>query len=178
MMMIKPPSDQNPGTRPQPAAAWHGRRGELLVAIQFALFLAFILVPRWNPWLSAEWLSATAPVRLILLVVCGVIAFALGGLGSRSLRPYLTPLPYPVEHSQLVTSGVYGLVRHPLYSALLFAALGWVCYSLSLSHLVLLVVGFLFFDYKAAKEERWLSERHPDYAAYSARVRKFVPWVY
>lgn len=176
--MTKPPPDPNPVTYPPPATAWHGRRGELLVVIQFALFLAFALVPRWNPWLSADWLSATAPVRLSLLVVCGAIALAFGGLGSRSLRDYLTPLPYPVDHSQLVTSGVYGLVRHPLYSALLLVALGWVCYSLSLSHLALLVVGFLFFDYKASKEERWLTERHPDYAAYSARVRKFVPWVY
>jgi protein-S-isoprenylcysteine O-methyltransferase Ste14 len=177
-MMIMPQPDNNQITRSQPAAAWHGRRGELLVAIQFALFLAFVLVPRWNPWLTPERLITTTPLRLALLLVFGLIALVFGGLGSRSLRPYLTPLPYPVDHSRLVTSGVYGLVRHPLYSSLLFAALGWVCYSLSLSHLALLVALFLFFDYKAGKEERWLTERHPDYPAYAARVRKFVPWVY
>ena len=33
-------------------------------------------------------------------------------------------------------------------------------------------------DYKAGKEEGWLSQRHPEYAYYAKRVRKLVPWVY
>jgi protein-S-isoprenylcysteine O-methyltransferase Ste14 len=69
-------------------------------------------------------------------------------------------------------------VRHPLYSSQLFAALGWTLYTLSLSHLLILVVGFLFFDYKAGKEEGWLTERHPAYPDYARRVKKLVPWVY
>ena len=172
------PPDQNSSNRNEPAAAWHGRRGEWLVVAQFALFFGFALLPRWNPWLTPDLLDATAVPRWAVLALCALIALAFGGLGSHALKPYITPLPYPVDHSQLVTNGVYGIVRHPLYSALLFAALGWVCYTLSLSHLVLLVVGGLFFDYKAGKEERWLTERHPDYPAYAARVRKFVPWIY
>ena len=173
-----PSPDQDPAPRHPPIAAWHGRRGELLVAIQFALFLAFVLVPGWNPWLTPELASTTAALRWGLLLVFGLISLLFGGLGSTAIRPYLTPLPYPVDHSQLVTSGIYGLVRHPLYSSQLFAALGWICYSLSLSHLALLVAGFLFFDYKAGKEERWLTERHPDYPDYAARVKKFIPWIY
>jgi protein-S-isoprenylcysteine O-methyltransferase Ste14 len=69
-------------------------------------------------------------------------------------------------------------VRHPLYSSQLFAALGWTLFTLSLTQLAILVLGFLFFDYKASKEEGWLTERHPEYAAYAARGRKFVPWIY
>jgi len=167
-----------PIDRAPPPAAWHGRRGELLVALQFVLFFAFALMPRWNPWLTPDLLAATMVPRLIILAACALVALAFGGLGSRALRSYITPLPYPVDHSQLVTSGVYAIVRHPLYSALLFAALGWICYTLSLSHLALLVVAFLFFDYKAGKEEGWLIERHPEYQAYAARVKKFVPFIY
>ena len=83
-----------------------------------------------------------------------------------------------MDHSRLVTTGVYGLVRHPLYSSQLFAALGWTLFTLSLSHLGILVLGFLFFDYKASKEEGWLTVRHPEYTAYANRVRKFIPWIY
>jgi protein-S-isoprenylcysteine O-methyltransferase Ste14 len=172
------PLDSTPGNPAPPAAAWHGRRGELLVAIQFLLLFAFILAPRWNPWLTPDLLGATDSARLAALVLFGLVGLALGGLGFVTIRRYLTPLPYPVDHSRLVTSGVYGVVRHPLYSSQLFAALGWVCFTLSLSHLGLLILGFLFFDFKAGKEERWLTERHSEYTAYARSVRKLVPWVY
>ncbi|WP_295578892.1 isoprenylcysteine carboxylmethyltransferase family protein [uncultured Lamprocystis sp.] len=170
--------DPLPGAPSTPAASWHGRRGELLVAVQFALLFAFVMVPVWNPWLTPDLMAATIQPRWVALLTLGVIGAAFGALGSLGIRRYLTPLPYPVDHSQLVTTGVYGLIRHPLYSSQLFVALGWVFYTLSLSHLAILILGFLFFDYKAAKEEGWLTERHPEYAGYALRVRKFVPWVY
>lgn len=163
---------------PDPPPAWHGPRGEALVALQFALFFAFILAPPWNPWATPAVLDGTAAVRAAALLLLGAAALAMAGFGALQIRRYLTPLPYPVDHSQLVTGGVYALVRHPLYASLLCAALGWICYTLSLSHLALLVVGFMFFDYKATKEERWLTERHPDYPAYASRVRKLIPWIY
>jgi protein-S-isoprenylcysteine O-methyltransferase Ste14 len=170
--------DPLPGAPSTPAATWHGRRGELLVAAQFALVLAFVMVPVWNPWLTPDLMAATVQTRWVALLILGVLGVAFGVLGSLGIRRYLTPLPYPVDHSRLVTSGVYGVIRHPLYSSQLFVGLGWVFYSLSLSHLGLLILGFLFFDFKAAKEEGWLTERHPEYARYALRVRKFVPWVY
>ncbi|MGQ9659421.1 MAG: methyltransferase family protein [Thermochromatium sp.] len=158
--------------------SFKGHRGEYLVALQFVLFFAFILAPNWNPWVTPEVLTALSPVRWIALCGAGLVALVFGGFGFIHIRDYLTPLPYPVDHSQLVRHGVYAWVRHPLYSSQLFAALGWTLYTLSLTHLLLLVVGFVFFDYKARKEEVWLTERHPEYADYARAVRKFVPWIY
>jgi protein-S-isoprenylcysteine O-methyltransferase Ste14 len=155
-----------------------GRRGEYLVVIQFVLMFAFILVPAWNPWVTPETAAGLAPARWALGLGGAGVALLLGGLGVFNIRAYLTPLPYPVDHSRLVRHGVYSIVRHPLYSSQLFAALGWVAFSLSLSHLALLAVGFVFFDFKASKEEGWLTERHPDYAEYARHVRKLIPWIY
>lgn len=155
-----------------------GGRGELLVAIQFALMIGFAVLPVWHAGLPAALLDATATWRLLIALPLGLAAVALAGFGSHHLRDYLTPLPYPVDHSQLVQHGVYGLVRHPLYASLLVLGLAWAVYNLSLSHLLTLVPAFLFFDYKASKEEAWLSERHPEYLEYARRVRKFVPFIY
>jgi len=176
--MSRHPSQPTPGSDSAPAPARPGRRGEWLVAIQFALMLGFALLPVWQPGLSAAFLAASAPWRLALALPFGLAAVALAGLGSHHLRDYLTPLPYPVDHSQLVQHGVYAIVRHPLYASLLCLGLAWTLWQLSLSHLLLLVVAFLFFDYKANREERWLTERHPEYRAYARRVRKFVPFFY
>jgi protein-S-isoprenylcysteine O-methyltransferase Ste14 len=155
-----------------------GGRGELLVAVQFLLMIGFALLPVWHPGIGAETMDASATARVVGAVALGLVALVFGGLGSHHIRDYLTPLPYPVDHSQLVQHGVYSLVRHPLYASLLFAGLAWTIYNLSLSHLLMLILCFFFFNYKAGKEEAWLTERHPEYADYARRVRKFLPWVY
>ncbi len=153
-------------------------RGVHLAAIQFLLVGAFVLSPEWRPHPLPEPAAANLIPRLVLLKLCGIMAMVLGALGSFKIRKYLTPLPYPVEHNRLVTTGIYGLVRHPLYASQLLAAFGWICYTFSLSHLLLLAAAFLFFSFKAGKEERWLTERHPEYSDYARRVKKFIPWVY
>ncbi|EGV28261.1 hypothetical protein ThidrDRAFT_3890 [Thiorhodococcus drewsii AZ1] len=155
-----------------------GQRGEYLVALQFVLFFVFILTPTWNPLATPGLLETLAPARWTALALFGSVGLVLGGLGSMHIKEYLTPLPYPVDHNQLVQHGVYAWVRHPLYASQLFAALGWTLFTLSLPHLALLAIGFLFFDYKAGKEEGWLTERHPDYQDYAQRVSKFIPWIY
>jgi protein-S-isoprenylcysteine O-methyltransferase Ste14 len=155
-----------------------GRRGEYLVFIQFVLLFGFMFAPVWNLWATQETLGALAPLRWPLGLGCAGLGLILGALGVLQIRAYLTPLPYPVDHNQLVRHGVYGVVRHPLYSSQLFVALGWVLFSLSLSHLAILAVGFVFFDFKAGKEERWLTERHPDYVDYARSVRKLIPRIY
>ncbi len=167
-------------TEPNPQAPkpWYGRRGELLVAIQFIILFAFILTPSWSPLATPEWLAATEIGRWVVLILSWGIAIGFGALGSMHLREFITPLPYPVDHNQLVQRGAYALVRHPLYSSQIFAAFGWVVFSLSLPHLLILILGFVFFDYKASREEEWLTARHPEYTDYARRVRKFIPWIY
>ncbi len=153
-------------------------KGTPLVIIQFLLMGVFILAPVWQPSGIEKIAESLHIPRTILAVLCGIIALLSGGIGSRNIKQYLTPLPYPVEDNELVTTGVYRLVRHPLYSSLLFAGFGWVVYTLSLSHLLLLIGAFFFFSFKAAKEEEWLTERHPEYAEYKRRVKKFIPFIY
>lgn len=153
-------------------------RGEYLVVLQFLLMAAFILMPVWPKLHETAYFRDSALLRWPVLFCCWASALALGGLGSHHIREFLTPLPYPVDHNRLVTNGIYGLVRHPLYGSQLFAAFGWAVFALSLSHLLLLCVGFLFFSFKASKEERWLTERHPEYTSYAKKTKKFIPWIY
>ena len=156
----------------------HGKRGEYLVVLQFVLFFTFVLMPAWNPLTTPALVADTAALRWTALLLFGGIGLLLGGLGAVHIRKYLTPLPYPVDHSRLVQHGVYSIVRHPLYSSQLFAGFGWTIFTLSLSHASLLVIGFWFFHHKATREEQWLQERHPEYSAYARTVKKFIPWTY
>jgi len=40
------------------------------------------------------------------------------------------------------------------------------------------LVALGFFDLKSRREERWLEERYPGYAAYRARTRRLIPGLY
>lgn len=163
----------NPG-----APWWKGQRGEWYVVVQGLLFALVVFGPRTVPGLAA-WSSPfsaiASAVGLVLALAGGALAVAgLLGLG----RNNLTALPYPRDESTLVVSGPYRVVRNPIYSGLIFAAFGyalWVDGWLTLGYAALL---FVFFDVKSRKEERWLSEKFADYAAYQTRVRKLIPWIY
>lgn len=157
---------------------WRGRRGEWYVAAQVVLLALVALGPRapagWAPWgppgLRHAWRVAGA-----FLMLAGALLFVWGNL---SLGKALTPLPYPKDGAALVESGPYALVRHPIYGGILLLALGWALVVhgwLTLAFAALLGV---LFDVKARREERWLEERHPSYAAYRRRVRKLIPFVY
>lgn len=111
---------------------------------------------------------------LVLLMAGGVCGVA----GARHLGRNLTPFPRPIPDSTLIQTGIYGLMRHPLYVAVFCGCAGWSLLMGSWPALVLsLVLGF-YFDRKARREEKWLSERFPEYSTYRKRVKRFIPWVY
>jgi protein-S-isoprenylcysteine O-methyltransferase Ste14 len=152
-------------------------KGAHLVAIQLLLMAGFALMP---PWPEAPEYLASGPfilLRRVLLSLCWVSSLLFGYGGSRSLGRNLTPIPYPVDDNQLVESGVYRLVRHPLYTAILLGFTGWSLFTASAAHVGLTAVAYAFFTYKSFKEEAWLSERHPGYEAYARRTGRFLPGI-
>jgi len=117
-----------------------------------------------------------------LALVVGVVAIGAAGLlGLRALadlRASFTPLPRPLEGGEMVDRGVYRQVRHPMYLAVVLGGLGWALVCASLVSLVATAVLFAFFDLKSRREEAWLVEAYPGYAAYRERTRRIVPAIY
>lgn len=149
-----------------------GSRGEAWVLIQVLLFAVFLLMPQVGP----GWPAPTVFRILGASAVLGGIAVL--GSSAVSLGKSLTPFPRPLPSAQLVTSGAYRVVRHPMYFGLLLAALGISLLTLSPLRIALTLLLGVFFDRKATREERWLLERYPDYPAYQAEVRKLLPYLY
>jgi len=78
---------------------------------------------------------------------------------------------------ELVTSGPYRFVRHPIYSGLLAALLGTALATNLIGLIIVAVLGGYFY-YSATVEERNLIARFPNaYPAYRARTKKLIPFV-
>jgi protein-S-isoprenylcysteine O-methyltransferase Ste14 len=157
---------------------WKGARGEWYVVTQFLLFAVIIFGPRtWpnGPRLSLPYARAWS-IGGLLLIAAGAVLIATGGIWLG--RNNVTALPHPRDEGTLVTTGPFRLVRHPVYSGGLFAAIGWAIWLLAPLTLGCAFALLLLLEVKSRKEERWLREKFPDYAAYQSRVRKLIPFVY
>ena len=123
--------------------------------------------------------TASEPLPLFL---CGWVFLAAsatcGICGVTALGRNLTPFPKPSAGAQIVQHGIYGLIRHPLYTAVICAAMGWSLIRSSWPALAVSLTLAVFLDAKARHEERWLRQQFPDYMRYEQRVRRFIPWIY
>jgi protein-S-isoprenylcysteine O-methyltransferase Ste14 len=87
----------------------------------------------------------------------------------------------PMAHKQnpeLITSGPYAWVRHPIYSGIILATFGT---ALASGWLVLLVVVYItgYFVYAARTEERNLEHEFGEpYRKYKAKSKMLVPFLY
>jgi len=118
--------------------------------------------------------GARGPIAILGMVVAvaGVAVFLIAATGLGSA---LTANPAPLHDETLHSDGAYSVVRHPIYSGLLLAALGFALITTpwGLAPVALLAVEL---DLKRRLEEEWLAATYPDYAAYRARVpRALVP---
>lgn len=156
---------------------WRGTRGEWYVLAQAGLFLLVALGPRTASWLPAwpDALRASSPVVGAAVMVAGGLWILAGAAG---LGRSLTALPCPKDGGTLVDTGAFAFVRHPMYCGGIWMAVGCALCTRSLLTLAYAAVLTVFFDVKASREERWLSAAFPGYAAYQARVRKLIPFVY
>lgn len=145
------------------------------VLAQSLLLLALVASGPLGRATDDVWLSGTA-------AVLGGVLFAIGTFfgvaGVRHLGRNRTPYPEPLADAALVTTGVYALVRHPLYASLIYAGFGWALIWNSAATLVIAVITACFFTAKARTEERHLQARFPTYADYARRVKRFLPGIW
>jgi protein-S-isoprenylcysteine O-methyltransferase Ste14 len=151
-----------------------GPRGEGWVVIQFLLLGLVVLVGAAGPTYAGPF-SAAARAAGLALVAAGL---ALATRGLLDLRDALTPLPHPRDGAELVDTGSYALVRHPIYGGIVLAAAGYALVVGSPLALAGAAVLLGFFRLKSGREEVWLHERYPAYEAYAGRTRRMIPWVY
>lgn len=82
------------------------------------------------------------------------------------------------EGHRLIRTGPYSVVRHPIYSGLLLAALGTSLVVGEMRGLVAVAMAFTIWIVKSRTEERFLTEQFGwEYKEYRKQTRALVPFI-
>ncbi|MGE5132528.1 MAG: methyltransferase family protein [Gemmatimonadota bacterium] len=120
-------------------------------------------------------------VHSLLLAVIGALLFSCGIVLAVWARVHLgrnwgMPMTQRAE-PELVTSGPYRFVRHPIYSGLLTAMLGTALVN-NLFGLIVVAVLAVYFYYCGTVEERNLAATFPAaYPEYRNRTKMLIPFL-
>jgi protein-S-isoprenylcysteine O-methyltransferase Ste14 len=150
------------------------RRGRRRIPLQGLSALSVILLFR-------VFRGGSTGVHSPVLGAIGAVVFASGIAVAIWARVHLgrnwgMPMTEKAE-PELVTSGPYRFVRHPIYSGLLVGVLGT---ALATNLLGLIIVAILggFFYYAASVEEKNLTATFPTaYPAYRTSTKMLIPFV-
>lgn len=142
--------------------------GTALVGAQFGL-LGLTLLPLGPALAVPGWVRA-------LGLACIGLGLLVGALGLISLGRDTRVHPIPAEDSALRTTGIYSVVRHPMYLAVMLCAIGVTVGSGRLLALLATCALAGVLTYKARFEERLLDARFGwEYATYASRVPAVFP---
>ncbi|MHA2398805.1 MAG: methyltransferase family protein [Promethearchaeota archaeon] len=108
--------------------------------------------------------------RIILFGIIIIIAIVFIQISQKIL------FNQPENKDELITEGIFGHVRHPLYLGVLLIYLSFIFLSISLISLVVWVIILLIYDRLATFEEKELEKIYKrEYLEYKDKIPKWIP---
>jgi len=178
---------------------------DLIIVICWVLFWAYWLIAALSSKGGRSQSARFAGARVAIIIVVVYLARALGfhshpaqndpvlaGVGLALFflglalaiwarlyigRNWGMPMTRKKE-PELVTTGPYHRVRHPIYTGIILALLG-TALATTLFGLIAVAVLGAYFIYSATREESYLAGQFPDtYPAYKRSTKMLVPFVF
>jgi len=140
----------------------------VFVLIQFGLCLTyvldiFIIEVNWP-----EFIGIVGLLVSIFGVLIGIISLI-------QLNKNLSPFPSPKLDSELVQTGLYKFIRHPIYTGILCIAFGYGFYIGSVFKLIIAIAIYFLFYFKSRYEEKKLLAFFKEYKRYKESTGRFLP---
>jgi protein-S-isoprenylcysteine O-methyltransferase Ste14 len=144
--------------------------------------MLWLLISNIRFWFKDP-LSVHQVISWILLLVSiypvadGLYRFKLAGRINRERKD---PTLFGFEHTtSLITTGIYRLIRHPMYASLLYLTWGIALKNLSVLSLVYAMAATIFLYLTVRVEEREnISYFGEEYLQYMKHSKRFVPWLW
>lgn len=148
--------------------------GPIIVGVQIALTLVGVVLS-WMGYLDFGRIDVlNIPLKIIgvLAIAYGIYLYLRANFQSRVFAN--------ITKNKLVTTGVYGIVRNPIYSGFLLVCTGVVCIANNLVLFLAPVLGWVFMTIVLKySEEKWLENLYGDeYVQYCKKVNRCIPCWY
>jgi len=140
----------------------------ILVFLQF--FIISLHFFQWE-FIPQKQLIQASPFSYLLGILIIIIAFIIMLVSIKDLGRNLSPFPRPLNNSNLVTTGIYGFTRHPMYYSLVFISIGVFIIKLSIYYLFLTISLALIIKFKISLEEQYLKNKFKNYLLYKNEVK-------
>ncbi len=140
----------------------------LLVFSQFIIIaLHFVKVNLFNQKIIyKEFLIVNYVSNFLIVVASILIIFSLKELGKS-----ISPMPRPKQNSKLITSGIYTILRHPMYYSLIVISIGFFMKSFTIYNLILTILLMFIISNKIKIEEEHLTKKFIKYNSYKKEVK-------
>jgi protein-S-isoprenylcysteine O-methyltransferase Ste14 len=152
-----------------------------LILVGTGVMLIVLSPLRWLPyqWLFSQ--SFLPNINMVTNIGAGITAAGMMlAIWARFIlgRQWNTTISIQENH-ELIRRGPYKVVRHPIYTGVLLAALGSVLALHTVGAAIGLLLLFITYAAKISREDRWLvKELGESYAEYRREVAAMVPWLY
>ncbi|MDX1765944.1 MAG: isoprenylcysteine carboxylmethyltransferase family protein [Candidatus Saccharimonadales bacterium] len=138
------------------------------VFAQLILFALYVLLPDSK---NFDYFA----INQVLGPIMAVTGLFIGARAAYDLRKSLSVAPRPTPGSSLIQAGIYGYIRHPMYTAVWLTTGGYAAFDGSLTKMIMSAILVVFFVLKSRHEEKLLMARYKDYDEYSKCVGAFWP---
>ena len=142
--------------------------GTIVVIFQFLIIsLHFIKFEIFHKLEMIQGNSLFRFLGFIIIIFASIIMF----LAIKELGINLSPFPKPIANGNLVTSGIYQFIRHPMYYSLILISFGVFIINLSFYYLCLTISLTLVIKFKIILEEHYLNNKFKNYLFYKDKVK-------
>ena len=140
----------------------------ILVFLQF-----FIIILHFFKWefIPEKQIIKVTPFSYLVGFLIIIIAFIILLIAIKDLGSNLSPFPRPINDSNLVTTGIYRFIRHPMYYSLIFISVGFFITKLSFYYLFLSISLGIIIKFKITLEEQYLKNKFKNYLFYKNEVK-------
>jgi protein-S-isoprenylcysteine O-methyltransferase Ste14 len=120
-------------------------------------------------------------IHIYAVRIIGVCLFILGLALAVWARVHIgrnwgEPMSQKIK-PDLITSGPYHFIRHPIYTGILTAGLG-TALNINLDWVLVVIVAGVYFIYSATQEEKYMTQQFPEaYPEYKKKTKMLVPYI-